>query len=278
MENNFYVYTHDKFANGKWIPFYVGKGKGARFKVGKRNKWHASIVKKYETRATVWCSNLDEQAAFDGEKELISFLKEDGFVLTNMSDGGEGQSGYRFSEEHKENHPSKRQDARLRASEKSKLQFSKEGAKDHLLGDNNPARRQHVREKMKESTAKAIAEGRHNCVASPPLRTLSGKIAVRKSHQHRIEDGTHHLLLDNPAKTEAFKEARRNEWLSDKNPMRNPEIVAKRINPSSIPSIAKARGLKLKGRVCVNDGKRYVRVQKDDVENWLAKGWKKGRI
>lgn len=101
MENNFYVYTHDKFANGKWIPFYVGKGKGNRFKVGQRNKWHARVAKKYETRATVWRSGLEEKTAFDGEKELVSFLKEEGFVLTNMSDGGEGQSGYTHTKETK---------------------------------------------------------------------------------------------------------------------------------------------------------------------------------
>ena len=96
--SEFYTYTHDKLADGKWLPFYVGKGKGGRAYEGGRNRYHQRISDKYETRVTIWNERLVEQEAFAQEIELIAFLKEEGFELTNMTDGGEGVSGWNPSD------------------------------------------------------------------------------------------------------------------------------------------------------------------------------------
>lgn len=275
-----YVHARPESTDATGI-FYVGKGKGKRaydFNRRAQNPHYANVVDKHGAPSVGILPCSSEEMAFDLEVGLIKCLRRMGVTLTNMSDGGEGQSGYRFSEEFKANHYSKSPEARKRASENTKMQFSKSGSKDHFIGANNPAKRTDVRAKMKASAALAVKEGRHNSAANNPLKTEAGRQAVSASHQKRKLEGTHHLILNNPAKTPAFREARRLSFSGDNNPMRNPDIVAKRINPSSVPEIAKARGLKLKGRICVNNGDRYIRVSPETLDSWLAKGWKRGRV
>lgn len=99
----FYVYEH-------WRPdrdecFYVGKGKGQRAftKHGRaRNKQYARIVKKLarlgmciEIRMVQ--SGLSETEAFALEIERIAFWRGAGINLANMTDGGEGAAGIKYS-------------------------------------------------------------------------------------------------------------------------------------------------------------------------------------
>lgn len=94
-------------------PIYVGKGKDLR-----PNR-HYSLYKKYNTRFynkiksiiddglksefILIQDNLSEKEAFEMEKHFIKTIGriENGGTLTNLSDGGEGQSGFKFSEESK---------------------------------------------------------------------------------------------------------------------------------------------------------------------------------
>lgn len=101
----FYAYIHARSdtMNAHGI-FYVGKGSGSRsgrfvMSCG-RNKWHNNIAKKYGYEnilvGRLECSN--ENIAFELEKGLIRCLRGMGVALTNRTDGGEGMSGYRYSE------------------------------------------------------------------------------------------------------------------------------------------------------------------------------------
>jgi hypothetical protein len=97
----FYTYLHCK-PDG--TPFYVGKGCGDRaFSMRGRNRWHRRILAKYGKAAIqVWvfyCSNEDE--AFADERLQIASLRAQGYELCNISDGGEGTSGYKHTEEAK---------------------------------------------------------------------------------------------------------------------------------------------------------------------------------
>lgn len=119
MKDDFYVYVYlDPRKPGEYVfdylkfdyePFYVGKGKGNRFKAHfyechnfnnykwnkiqkiKNLKLNPIIVKVFE--------NLTEQDAFLKEIEIISKIRRK--ILTNMSNGGEGQSGYKHKPETK---------------------------------------------------------------------------------------------------------------------------------------------------------------------------------
>jgi group I intron endonuclease len=96
-------------------PIYIGKGKGVR------PKRHLTLYKSYNNRFYSKLSSiinngvepiyitikdsLSEEDAFKYEKYFISLIGriENGGTLTNLSDGGEGQSGFKFSEESKKN-------------------------------------------------------------------------------------------------------------------------------------------------------------------------------
>lgn len=106
-----YIYDDIKF---DYEPIYIGKGKGIR------PKRHLTLYKSYNNRfysklysiiksgiEPIYITikdNLSEEEAFKYEKYFIKLIGriEKGGTLTNLSDGGEGQSGFKFSEESKE--------------------------------------------------------------------------------------------------------------------------------------------------------------------------------
>lgn len=94
MSNEFYAYIH---AKPDGTPFYVGKGRRDRKRVAAvRNTWHTNIVGKYGPE-NILVGKLDcstEAIAFELEKGLIKCLRRMGIKLCNLTDGGEGMSGY----------------------------------------------------------------------------------------------------------------------------------------------------------------------------------------
>lgn len=93
--NTFYVYTHHRATDG--AVFYVGKGtKGRAFKTHGRNAYWQRVVAKYGYFVTIVADSLTESEALKRETELIAELGK--IALCNMTDGGEGMSGYRHSE------------------------------------------------------------------------------------------------------------------------------------------------------------------------------------
>ncbi|MDD2679514.1 MAG: GIY-YIG nuclease family protein [Candidatus Omnitrophica bacterium] len=98
------------------IPFYIGKGncKGFRIEAHESdslahrdvNKYKENIVRKILRSGNqidydiVLFTDLEKQA-FDKERELISFYgrRDQGGILANMTDGGEGTFGLLWSEE-----------------------------------------------------------------------------------------------------------------------------------------------------------------------------------
>ena len=97
----YYTYQH-RSADTNEI-FYVGKGKGTRLNQskGRNDYWHR-IVDKHGFIAKKIADNLDEELAFLAEMECIDAYRRRGIQLVNATDGGEGASGYKHSEEHKE--------------------------------------------------------------------------------------------------------------------------------------------------------------------------------
>ena len=95
-----FVYFHCR-PNG--TIFYVGKGTRARaYRLSNRNEHHTNIVSKYgkENIIVELTKCVDEAEAFYLEQVFIMSLREDGVVLSNKSDGGEGgMNGYKPSEE-----------------------------------------------------------------------------------------------------------------------------------------------------------------------------------
>lgn len=89
----YYTYLHRRASDGQ--PFYVGKGKNDRaHRANHRNPhWHRT-VKKHGLRVEILTRWPNEAEAFEHEKFLIWCFRDMGFNLVNLSDGGEGQSGW----------------------------------------------------------------------------------------------------------------------------------------------------------------------------------------
>lgn len=93
--NTFYVYTHHRATDG--AVFYVGKGtKGRAYKTHGRNVHWKRVVAKYGYYVSIIAEGLSESEALEKETKLIAEIGK--IALCNMTDGGEGMSGYRHSE------------------------------------------------------------------------------------------------------------------------------------------------------------------------------------
>lgn len=144
----FYVYTHSiRSENHQLLPFYVGKGcrKRAENISDRNNPHHKNIVNKYgkdRVVVTKWYENLTEEKAFVLEIELIAFLRDEGVILTNVTNGGEGNSGYKWTPAQKDkksgvNHPrfgKKRPLEECERVSKTMLELAKTGKLSTQLG------------------------------------------------------------------------------------------------------------------------------------------------
>ena len=85
--------------------FYIGKGSSelrAYYMQGRNNYWH-KVVNKYGKPEVQILAHWDtEEEAFSHEKLLISCFRDLGHTLTNLTDGGDGTSGYKQTQEHKD--------------------------------------------------------------------------------------------------------------------------------------------------------------------------------
>lgn len=103
--NTFCVYEH--WRSDLNVCFYVGKGTRRRAFSLERNDRHDKVVRKLfrigaNVEVRIVQGGLTEMAAFALERERISFWRTKHDHLTNMTDGGDGTSGYTFSPEQRE--------------------------------------------------------------------------------------------------------------------------------------------------------------------------------
>ena len=161
MENNenkakreFYVYKHIRLDNN--TVFYVGKGKGKRKDVPKRNSFYNSVRKSCDCKVVIIKNNLTEKEAFNLETEVIEDyvftfgygICIDGYkdfsnktYLTNCTWGGEGSSGYKQSEEAKQKMSESHKGKKMSEEAKQKMSENSSGEKNPMWGKPSPRRR-----------------------------------------------------------------------------------------------------------------------------------------
>lgn len=100
-EKIFYVYIW--YVENTNEIFYVGKGKGKRYKqIARRNKFFTDMYNTHKCKVEIIFDHLTEKEAFDLEIEIIHLVRTyTNDRLTNQSDGGEGNTGYIPSNETK---------------------------------------------------------------------------------------------------------------------------------------------------------------------------------
>ena len=154
----FYTYIH-RAADTNQI-FYVGKGKSNRMQdKNKRGRHWKNYVNKHGFVAEKIIDKVDEEFAFFVEVESIDLYKKRGIKLVNLTNGGEGCTGYsmQHSEEQKrkwsemrKGTPSPRKGVILSDETKQKIREARAGkplAQDHikkislsLIGNKNTAK------------------------------------------------------------------------------------------------------------------------------------------
>ena len=83
--------------------FYIGKGSSVRRAhqmLGRNNYWCKVVAKYGKPEVKILAEWDTEQEAFEHEIALIKEYREQGLELCNLTDGGEGTSGYKHSAEH----------------------------------------------------------------------------------------------------------------------------------------------------------------------------------
>jgi hypothetical protein len=146
----FYVYEHIRLDTN--AVFYVGKGKGRRcFEARRRNQHWKRVVSKaggFDVRIVI--EGIDEELAFLAEQELIAKLKMQGTSLTNLTDGGEGASGYCHTVKTKN---------LLSETMSRTMQTYKHTLKERQLGENNSAKKAGVGDKISKAlTGRKLSE------------------------------------------------------------------------------------------------------------------------
>ncbi len=184
QEKQFYVYVH-RYASGpkQGEVFYVGKGHGKRAWSKSRSNphWH-NIVNKYGYTIDVLSRFHNEQCAFSFERALISFYGRGN--LCNLTDGGEGTSGFVQSEEAKKKMSGPRPNAHQWLLGKNMPDWLKEKLRDAKLG--KPQSEKHA-EKSRiaklgfkvSDTSKFNVEKRKSVIRSDGVSFISVNDAAR---------------------------------------------------------------------------------------------------
>jgi hypothetical protein len=194
-EQKFFVYVDYRKDDGK--PFYVGKGTGSRVKDLRRNHLHTNIKNKHGIIREVVFETHNEQESFEKEIQLIGELQthiDHGNGGANLTLGGEGGSGYKHADEHREKRSELNkkmwEDPEFRAMMKEKMR----------LGREDPE----YREKMRESSKKIWEDPERREKRSE----LSKKLWEDPERREKLSESLKKLWED-PERREKLSEAQK---------------------------------------------------------------------
>jgi hypothetical protein len=241
---DFYVYAHRRKTDG--AVFYIGKGHEARAYSEKgRNKYWHKIVGKHGFAVELVVSGVQEWYALEREIELIAKLRERGYTLANVTDGGDGVSGLKFTEEsrkrmsetHKTRHATNPDlahalSARMRSmslEQKDEMQrrasianqsasVKKKHSENSLEMWGDPEFRQ------KHASAMTLVRANPEHVKNHREATRAAKM---RPEERRRQSEMMTRVMSDPAKRAAVSESVRVAYLSDELRRRHKEATAK---------------------------------------------------
>lgn len=172
-ERYFYTYI-DVTNDGR--PFYVGKGDLRRIQQRERGQLWCRIAKSHGySRRVIVFETLNEQWALEREIELIAQLKTnmlrsvEGHWGANLTDGGDGTSGFKHTEEAKR---------KIREALSKRIVTSETRAR---IGDLHRGRR-HSEESRQKISQSLMGKKHPNRAVSEAVRRACGKAFLGKRH------------------------------------------------------------------------------------------------
>lgn len=169
VPNDFYVYLHRKATTGEI--FYVGKAVKHRAWVssGRSEQWQRA-VNKHGYKIEIVQDGLQEWAAFELEKDLISLYgkrSDKTGTLVNNSDGGDGTTGAKLSNETKSKMSAYRKGRKLSESHKKNTSLglmghivSKESREKIRLAKSGKKLNEDHKMKIRAALHRAFLDGR----------------------------------------------------------------------------------------------------------------------
>jgi len=146
--NNFYVYRYIRLDTN--APFYVGKGSGKRaVNMSAHNEYCKRIAAAHGYRVEKMVNKIPEDLAHAKEIEFIALYKRLGYCEANFTDGGEGRSGFKLTDE-----------------TKKKISESQKGNKNHMYGITHS-----------EKTKKKMSKSQKIVKNTPEVKARMSKVA-----------------------------------------------------------------------------------------------------
>lgn len=207
--SDFYVYVHRRATDGR--VFYVGKGCDRRAFSKRRTTHWKRIAEKYGYIVEIVQDGMQEWWAFELECELIAYYGRDN--LCNMTDGGDGLSGMKFSEDHKLKIGNANKGKKMPAHVIEILKKANTGrklSKDHR----DKLSKAKIGKKHSAEHIKNIADKRRGKPHTP-----EGKINIRKSKCKII------VCLE--TKEKFFGSVHASEWVKTFNPKASPAAITR---------------------------------------------------
>jgi hypothetical protein len=246
MTYDFYVYQL-RLENSE-TPFYIGKGRGRRIlehfrpsALKKRNHKNNAINKAVrdgvEVFSEVLFDGLTEDQAHAKEVELIAFYgrRVNGGCLTNATDGGEGVSGYKPSEETRRKISAAKRGKKHSDDHRRKMSIALTGRKMSAESIEKTASANRGRKRTPEHIANLSKATRGVKRSDATRAAMSAQRAGKpKSHEHAES-----MMFGLWDRNSAWKIADQvyDEWIGNGKPGR---IILKRLFPDlSIETIAK---------------------------------------
>jgi len=269
----FYIYAYlDPRRSGKFVygdfefdhePFYIGKGINRRKRYGKRNYFFNNKVNKMrlvDKKPIVVniMNKLTEEEAFGLETELIKIIGRANLSegpLTNLTDGGEGVSGYVFPEARKKEYskkfrglgnPAYGKHWKLNDETKEKMSIAHKGKKftnEHKrnlskasMGKNGTM----VGRSHSEETKRKISE-----ILMGQKRSDETKIKMSKAAKERYRDAKNHPMFgrkhtDETKKKISISRSGGSSWNMGK---KTPDVTKKKISETLKGNIPWNKGL-----------------------------------
>jgi len=199
----FYVYVDYKLDDNK--PFYVGKGSIDRVQDLKRNNIHQSISERHGIKRRIVLETDSELEAFTKEIKLIAELKTRAhlnFGGANLTDGGDGTSGYICSEDTKEKIRSAKRIRENYRSQEEKAAILKKISETLKDIWNDDERRKHNAIRCKEAYENISAEKKE-------LMAIKGLATKKKNEEDADEEKIEQLKKKKEEMREKCRNARR---------------------------------------------------------------------